>query len=102
MGAPWRIDLSTRNRVCFDPFPFLEANNIQKQTIRVIAEELDVHRKRVTCEHPRLALTDLYNILEKLRIGTKPDELDENDRTIFDNGLVFDLERVCTTGWMSQ
>jgi len=31
----------TKSR-CFDPFPFLEANNIQKQTIRVIAEELDV------------------------------------------------------------
>jgi hypothetical protein len=32
---------------CFDPFPFPDANNIQKQTIRIIAEELDAHRKRV-------------------------------------------------------
>ena len=83
----------TKSR-CFDPFPFLEANNIQKQTIRVIAEELDVHRKRVLAEHPRLALTDLYNILEKLRTGAKPDELDENDRTIFDNGLVLILKEL--------
>ena len=37
---------------CFDPFPFPDANNIQKQNIRVIAEELDAHRKRVLAEHP--------------------------------------------------
>src|SRR5712692_9251192 len=47
-----------------------------KQTIRVIAEELDAHRKRVLAEHPQLTLTGLYNVLEKLRAGTKPDELD--------------------------
>ncbi len=73
---------------CFDPFPFPDANNIQKQNIRVIAEELDAHRKRVLAEHPQLTLTGLYNVLEKLRAGTKPDELDEHHRTIFDDGLV--------------
>jgi hypothetical protein len=73
---------------CFDPFPFPDANNIQKQTIRVIAEELDAHRKRVLAEHPHLTLTGLYNVLEKLRAGTKPDDLDEHDRRIFDDGLV--------------
>jgi len=53
----------------FDPFPFPDANNIQKQTIRVIAEELDAHRKRVLSEHPHLTLTGLYNVLERLRAG---------------------------------
>jgi hypothetical protein len=48
---------------CFDPFPFPEANNIQKQTIRVAAEELDAHRKRALSEHPHLTLTSLYNVL---------------------------------------
>ena len=73
---------------CFDPFPFPDANNIQKQTIRVIAEELDAHRKRVLAEHPHLTLTGLYNVLEMLRTGAKPDELEEHDRKIFDDGLV--------------
>lgn len=54
---------------CFDPFPFPAANNIQKQTIRVLAEELDAHRKRVLAEHPHLTLTGLYNVLERLRAG---------------------------------
>lgn len=76
----------------FDPFPFPDANNIQKQTIRVIAEELDTHRKRVLAEHPKLTLTGLYNVLEMLRAGTKPDELDESNRKIFDDGLVLVLK----------
>ncbi|WQH01355.1 type IIL restriction-modification enzyme MmeI [Rhodopseudomonas palustris] len=57
---------------CFDPFPFPDANPIQKQTIRVIAEELDAHRKRVLAEHPHLTLTGLYNVLERIRAGAAP------------------------------
>jgi hypothetical protein len=79
---------------CFDPFPFPDANNIQKQSIRVIAEELDAHRKRVLTEHPHLTLTGLYNVLEELRAGTKPDDLDEHDRTIFDDGLVLIIKEL--------
>ncbi|NVN86909.1 MAG: class I SAM-dependent DNA methyltransferase [Rhodopseudomonas sp.] len=60
---------------CFDPFPFPDANNIQKQKIRVIAEELDAHRKRVLAEHPHLTLTGLYNVLERLRAGAVPQAL---------------------------
>ncbi|WP_249779886.1 type IIL restriction-modification enzyme MmeI [Bradyrhizobium sediminis] len=79
---------------CFDPFPFPEANNIQKQKIRVIAEELDAHRKRVLAEHPHLTLTGLYNVLEMLRAGIKPDALDERDRKIFDDGLVLIMKEL--------
>jgi hypothetical protein len=79
---------------CFDPFAFPDANNIQKQTIRVIAEELDAHRKRVLVEHPNLTLTGLYNVLEMLRAGMKPEELDEHDRAIFDDGLVLIMKEL--------
>jgi hypothetical protein len=79
---------------CFDPFPFPDANNIQKQTIRVVAEELDAHRKRVLADHPHLTLTGLYNVLEMLRAGIKPDDLDEHDRTIFDDGLVLIMKEL--------
>lgn len=79
---------------CFDPFPFPDANNIQKQTIRVIAEELDAHRKRVLAEHAHLTLTGLYNMLEELRKGVKPDDLDDKHRRIFDDGLVLILKEL--------
>jgi hypothetical protein len=78
----------------FDPFPFPDANNIQKQSVRVLAEELDAHRKRVLADHPHLTLTGLYNVLEKLRAGTKSTDLDEGDRTVFDDGLVLILREL--------
>ena len=80
--------------VCFDPFPFPDTHNIQKQNIRVIAEELDAHRKHVLAEHPHLTSTSLYNLLDMLRAGTKPDELDEHDRKIFDDGLVLIMKEL--------
>jgi hypothetical protein len=79
---------------CFDPFPFPLADDLQKQHIRVIAEDLDAHRKRVLAEHPRLTLTGLYNVLDKLRAGTAPDALDPADRRIFDDGLVLILKEL--------
>jgi len=92
----------------FDPFPFPNADDLQKHRIRAIAEELDAHRKRVLNEHPKLTLTGLYNVLEELRKGTKPDALDDGDRQIFDDGQVLiltelherlDVEVAAAYGW---
>src|SRR6185312_359325 len=68
---------------CFDPFPFPAANDLQKQRIRRIAEDLDAHRKRVLTDHPHLTLTGLYNVLERLRAGTQPADLTPDERRIF-------------------
>ncbi|SDX36884.1 class I SAM-dependent DNA methyltransferase [Hymenobacter psychrophilus] len=54
---------------CFDPFPFPEATAEQQARIRELAEQLDAHRKRQQALHPTLTLTDLYNVVEKLRAG---------------------------------
>jgi len=77
---------------CFDPFPFPPADDLQKQRIRAVAEDLDAHRKRVLAEHPHLTLTSLYNVLEKLRAGAAPETFDATDRRIFDDGLVLILK----------
>jgi hypothetical protein len=52
---------------CFDPFPFPACTDAQQQTIRDLAERLDAHRKRQQQLHPWLTLTDMYNVLDKLR-----------------------------------
>ena len=83
----------TKSR-CFDPFPFPDVTEAQKVAIRAIAEELDTHRKRVLAEHGHLTLTGLYNVLEKLRAGVKPDALDTDDRRVFDDGLVLILKEL--------
>ena len=79
---------------CFDPFPFPDTTDHQKSAIGAITEELDAHRKRVLAEHEHLTLTGLYNVLERLKVGTKPDDLDAKERRIFDDGLVLILKEL--------
>ncbi len=85
-------DSTYNNSLCFDPFPFPIATESQKLAIGTIAEELDAHRKRVLGEHPHLTLTGLYNVLERLKAGAKPADLDAKERAIFDDGLVLLLK----------
>lgn len=70
---------------CFDPFPFPACTDDQKETIRDIAERLDVHRKRQQQLHSWLTLTEMYNVLEKVRGGG---ELSEREHEIYDAGLI--------------
>ena len=51
----------------FEPFPFPSPSDLLKAQIRTIAEELDVFRKERQKEHPDLMLTQMYNVLEKLK-----------------------------------
>ena len=70
---------------CFDPFPFPDLTDDQRTRLRVLGEELDAHRKRQQAAHPKLTLTSMYNVLEKLRAG---DTIEGKDREIYDSGLI--------------
>lgn len=67
---------------CFDPFPFPDASEAQKEAIRRPAEALDALRKQVLADHPDLTLTKLYNIREAILAGRPltPAEADIRDR----------------------
>ena len=82
------------NSRCFDPFPFPLASAPQKKRIGLIAEELDLHRKRVLADHAHLTLTGLYNVLERLRTGATKGDLDPAEARIFDDGLVLILKEL--------
>lgn len=73
---------------CFDPFPFPDATETQKQAIRGPAEALDTLRKQVLAAHPGLTLTGLYNIHEKIRAGLS---LTPGDADVRDRGLILIL-----------
>lgn len=75
---------------CFDPFPFPDCTEKQKEQIRVLAEELDAHRKRAQEKHD-LGLTDIYNVLEKVRAG---EALTTKDRAVHDAALVSTLRQL--------
>ncbi len=70
---------------CFDPFPFPDPTETRRETLRALGEELDALRKRQQAEHPKLTLTQMYNVLEKLRAG---EPIEGRDREIYDQGLV--------------
>ncbi|EFO30899.1 RNA-binding region RNP-1 [Roseibium sp. TrichSKD4] len=70
---------------CFDPFPFPKLNEAEKQALRTLGEELDAHRKRQQSAHPKLTLTQMYNVLEKLRAG---ETIEGKDKEIYDQGLI--------------
>ena len=70
---------------CFDPFPFPELMPEQKSYLASLGEQLDAHRKAQQAAHPKLTLTQMYNVLEKLRAG---EPIEGKDREIYDQGLV--------------
>jgi hypothetical protein len=76
---------------CFDPFPFPDPPEALKAQIREAAEDLDALRKRVQSEHSGLTLTQIYNVLEKLRAGVP---LTPQEESIKDRGLVLILREL--------
>jgi hypothetical protein len=78
---------------CFETFPFPDLNEDDplKTRIRELGEQLDAHRKRQQAAHPKLTLTGMYNVLEKLR---KAEPLNDKDKAIHDAGLVTLLKQI--------
>ncbi len=70
---------------CFEPFPFPDTSEPQRERIRFLGEQLDAHRKRCQGAHPNLTLTEMYNVLAELRAGQP---LEDASRVIHDQGLV--------------
>jgi hypothetical protein len=74
----------TKSR-CFEPFPFPDPSEPQRERIRFLGEQLDAHRKRCQEAHPDLTLTEMYNVLEELRAGQP---LNAASQTIYEHGLI--------------
>ncbi len=70
---------------CFNKFPFPDLTDSQRTHLRQLGEDLDAHRKRQQASHPKLTLTQMYNVLEKLRAG---EDLTGKDKEIYEQGLI--------------
>lgn len=77
--------------VCFEKFPFPDSDVSQTARIRAFGEQLDAHRKRQQELHPNLTITDMYNILEKLRAA---EPLNDRERVIHEDGLISVLKQI--------
>jgi hypothetical protein len=80
-----------QNGPCFDPFPFPNANEIQRSQIRDLADRIEVQRKRQQGLHPNLQITEIYNVLAANREG-RP--LTAKEKVIHDQGLVSVLRQL--------
>ncbi|WP_299823075.1 DNA methyltransferase [uncultured Pontibacter sp.] len=78
-------DSMYNNSTCFQTFPFPAATEAQQEQIRSIAEALDAHRKQRQAQHPTLTITDMYNVLGKLRSG---EPLNAKEQKTHEQGLV--------------
>lgn len=77
--------------LCFDAFPFPDASEEQKARIRDLAEQIDAHRKRQQAAYPTLTLTNIYNVLEKLRSG---EPLNDKEKLTHQQGLTSILQEL--------
>jgi hypothetical protein len=73
--------------VCFERFPFPDLSTQPELAAQIAAtgEELDAHRKRQQAAHASLTLTEIYNVLDALRLGRT---LTPKERVTHTNGLV--------------
>ena len=62
-----------------------------KEEVRSVAEGIDAHRKARQTDHPKITLTQIYNVLEKLK-GVET--LSEAEEQIKDEGLVLILQEL--------
>ena len=76
-----------QNGPCFLNFPFPEASNVQADKIRKLANRIDGQRKRQQTDFPKLTLTNIYNVLEKLHAG-EPIHDNLKNKDVYEQGLV--------------
>jgi hypothetical protein len=78
---------------CFETFPFPAEDTgltpALAERIRVLAEQIDAHRKQRQAAHDTVTLTGLYNVLAKLRSG---EALNAKDKVLHRDGLVSVLQ----------
>ena len=62
-----------------------------KARLSDLGERLDKHRRDRQAEHPKLTLTQMYNVLEKLRGG---ETIEGKDKQIYNDGLIGILRQI--------
>ncbi|KZY94705.1 MULTISPECIES: DNA methyltransferase [unclassified Erythrobacter] len=81
---------------CFDPFPFPILTDEQSAKLDQLGERLDMFRKERLAEHDFLTMTDMYNVLERLReleqgVG---EPFSQKERDIHEAGLISVLKDI--------
>ena len=76
---------------CFNKFPFPNWSQTQNSCIASIAEALDKHRKDAQAAHPEITLTQMYNVLEKVKADSTA-ALSADEKLIVDHAHILILK----------
>lgn len=79
------------SKATFQPFPFPNADEEEKNAIREAAIRLDEHRKARLNEDSNLTLTSIYNIYDKVRAD---ETLSDAEKAVYEAGLVGILQKL--------
>lgn len=84
-------DLVYVKTTCFESFPFPSIEGRGSSEVTRLSLEIDHHRKQQASIYPKLKLTDIYNVLEKI---LKNEPLNNKDKDINQQGLVSILRQL--------
>jgi hypothetical protein len=73
------------NSTCFDAYPFPDLRGTKLSQVAEHAVAIETHRLSRIAAHSELTVTDIYNVVEKLR---RAEPLTAKDKVIHDQGLV--------------
>lgn len=76
---------------CFEAFAFPRLTAEVTEKIRMLAEQLDSHRKKQQAQYSTVTITGMYNVLEKLKTG---EALNAKEKIIHEQGLVSVLKQL--------
>lgn len=82
---------------CYNPFPFPILTDTQIAKLDALGERLDAFRKERLAEHDFLTMTDMYNVLERLReleAGADVEPLSDKEKDIHEAGLISVLKDI--------
>lgn len=82
---------------CFDPFPLPVLSASQIEILNTLGERLDTFRKERLAEHDFLTMTDMYNVLERLReldASADVEPLSDKEKDIHEAGLIAVLKDI--------
>jgi hypothetical protein len=84
-------DSNYNHSECFSKFPFPNIDGDLLETLGHLGKELDVTRKRVQKEHSDITMTNLYNVLEKIKLGAV---LSREEEDLKNKGLVLIIKQL--------
>lgn len=90
-------DSTYNHSACFNAFPFPVLDTDKAKHLRALGEELVSHRKARQAEHPRLTLTQMYNVLERFRVleaARSGEVLEGPEKRIWNDGQIGRLKEI--------